>query len=365
MMKFFHAAHDKSLATSIAVSTLFGCAAGAVGTLLVVAFVAPTLVPEYAIAEPRPIGTTEQGVSAAGVESSLRALAYLAPARATAAAAQSGYAPEEAFGMGVALTSDGWIVTHDAAIVAKGKRDMAVIVDGIARPVTRTVRDPYTGAVFAKTDASDLAVVPFGDANDLAPGDIVFVLDPAEGLTQMTVASFDVRPTGALDAAVRSSDTIQRVLRLTGATPFPGAMVLDRRGQMVAMVASQDALGTVAVPMKDVSAAIGGILRGGVAERPTLGLSYVDLARVASSSGAPKRGAHVMSLVPGGAAAAAGLRAGDVILSVNDEPVSSKKGLSEIVVEYAIGDKLTLAVQRGTAAELRVIAVLGTSPAVR
>jgi len=155
-------------------------------------------------------------------------------------------------------------------------------------------------------------------------------------------------------------------MRLVGSKVLPGAMVLDRRGRVVAMVAvADDGLGSLAVPLSQVSSVVGPVLRTGGAARPVLGLEYVDLSRIASSDAVAHRGAYVSSVTAGGPAAAAGIRPGDVIVSVNDEPVSSKMSLSDLVADYVPGDRLTLVVARGSVAELRIVVTLGPVSATR
>lgn len=369
MFRFFGSARPQTAwLSSVALSTVFGCAAGAVGTLLVVAFVAPSMMPEqYSAPVTSTIGSSNQGVSAPGVDTAVRSLAFFAPTRISAATIGSGYVPAEAVSLGMVLTSDGWIVAHDSSLMPKSGntpnragKDLTVVVDGRAHVVKRVVRDPYTGTIFAKIDASDLPVAPFGEKVEGTAGDQVYAIDAAGGVVQLTIAAIDVRPTSALTATNRSSEEMQRLLRLVGPKVLPGSMILDRRGVVIAVSTSvDDLLGTFAVPISEVSAIVGSILRSGNSARPVLGLQYADLSRVASVNDVARRGAYVSSVSVGGPAAVAGVRAGDTIVSVNAEAVSSKKSLSEIVADYVPGDRLTLSIMRGSGAEMQIIATLG------
>ena len=79
------------------------------------------------------------------------------------------------------------------------------------------------------------------------------------------------------------------------------------------------------------------LVRGERIERPFLGVT---------SSPHPLGGAEVQGVTPGGPAAAAGLRAGDVVVSVDGALVSDPDDLSRIVSGLEPGDEVEVEVRR-------------------
>jgi S1-C subfamily serine protease len=97
---------------------------------------------------------------------------------------------------------------------------------------------------------------------------------------------------------------------------------------------------------------LGALLKGGTAARPVFGARYLDLTRAIGGKSAPARGALLApsaaasAVTPGGPAALAGLRSGDVVTAVNGEEVSAKSALADLLAQYSPGDTVALTVLR-------------------
>jgi serine protease Do len=367
---------ERSFLPSLIMSVGFGIAAGAVGTLLILAYVAPGVTPSglpFPVLTDRGRGATEE-VTVAALEPASRAAVVLALAKAQGAGPLDGaYVPGDAVGAGVVLTSDGWLVTH-ASAVAKAKRlqDLVAVVGGRAYPVRRAVTDPYTESAFLKIDAANLPVVAFGDADGLAPGQVLYAPDAAGGFVRLIAAASDAAPAETVDGLVRSSERIARVIRATSdLAPPSGTMVVDREGKAVGIVAETGTFGIAVVPVNAFSAVVGAVLRGEQPARPVLGIHYAELSQVPGRGGESlARGALVTAspdgkrpaLVRRGPAETAGVRSGDVIVAVDGEPVSSKRQLADALAEYQPGETVTLSLLRGRTSESATVdVVLGSS----
>lgn len=117
--------------------------------------------------------------------------------------------------------------------------------------------------------------------------------------------------------------------------------------------------------------ALPGITLDGV-PRPFLGVEVATAAGAAAGSAAEDgdagdeasaAGARISSIVPGSAAEEAGLLAGDLIVSVDGNPIGDGEALAAAIARADIGDELQLAVRRGDE-ELTLTATLGERPDV-
>lgn len=152
-----------------------------------------------------------------------------------------------------------------------------------------------------------------------------------------------------------------------------GAMALDRKGEIVGIVAGDGPFGLVIVPVESFTGVLGAVLRDKEPSRPYLGVRYLDLSQVAArDNDGPARGALLAGSADGklpavikkSPAEAAGLKAGDVITAIDGEQISAKNPLADALAGYSAGDVVTLTVLRaGTSAEIAKDVTLGTAPA--
>jgi len=106
----------------------------------------------------------------------------------------------------------------------------------------------------------------------------------------------------------------------------------------------------LAVPINEASRRIiGALMRDGRVRRAYLGIAgspRVLAPRDRVSTGR-ESGVHVAEVIAGGPAAKGGIRADDVILEVNREPVTTAADLQRLMYDDAIGHGITVRVQRG------------------
>lgn len=364
--------------SSVLISAVFGLAAGVVGMLFVAGYysVPQPLTFSTGLSFPRektPPLAAEIERAATSVEMAARSLVFFYPAKSAETgliAGQPVLLPSQAVGAGLILTSDGWLVTHDSILAgpaAKRLSETVAVVGSKRYAVRETVRDPFTDVIFAKIDGSNLPVVAFGN-DELAAGDQLFAFDAAGGIRRMAVIGLADRPLADIGGAVRSSEKMQKYLRVSADDEvLPGSLVLDNQGQVVGVYVGRGAVGSLVVPFDSFSSVIGGVLRDKNAHRTYLGVNYLDLAGL-RSSGAAKGVLLTASLdskrpavIRQSPAAKAGLRDGDVIVSVNGEDITANKALAEMIAEYAPESAVKLTVERG-AKTITVEAVLGELP---
>jgi len=344
--------------TPIVLGAIFGLASGAVGTLLALAYWWPLPVTGPTGLALRPASrAVEEPVEWATVrqEAMGRAAAVIYPTGTGGSGNLAGaFLPAAAVGAGAVLTSDGWIISQDAVLAGGTATRLTAVVDGRSFPVRAAVRDSWSGGVFLKVDGLNLPVVSFGDDSSLKLGDRLYAHDPIRGLRPLTVIGKGDRPAETWDDFIQSSERYQDVWHLSGEGPLSGAAVMDSSGLMVGFFEGNSA-GAALVPLSGFYRQISTILRDGAVFRPYLGIRYVDLSRRSDGgAGTPPRGAMIAA--PGGnrpavdrrsPAETAGFRAGDVILAVNDEEISAKRPLSDLLSEYDPGAVVSILYRRG------------------
>lgn len=360
------------------VSVFFGAAAGVVGTLVILAYVAPDIALQGVALQVRNDLSPRRGSDDAfgpALAPAGRANVMFAVAKSGGGILERSYVPGDSVGAGLVLTSDGWLVTYGDPGAAKVKRvqDLVAVVGAKAYAVRRSVRDPYSGAVFLKVDAVNLPVTAFGSTEGIGPGQTLYASDAAGGIGRIAVLSYDAMPAASSADLLRSSERLQRMIRASGPTIPVGAMVLSGKGEVVGIVAEQGGFGLSVVPVEAFSGVIGPVLRDKQPVRPVLGINYVDLSQVLDGDAeGPARGALVAGSADGkrpavvrkSPAEAAGIRAGDIVSAVDGEPVTAKNPLADVLAEYAAGEAVTLTVMNGrTKKETLVEVTLGASGA--
>ncbi len=354
----------RSAVPVVLISAFFGLAAGLVGTILATVYLLPA--PEssgttFLAARERPSGAAQEAARVPSpVETASRSsVLFFAAKPAGKSVLDQIYFPGDAVAAGVVLTSDGWLISYGDVLSRHEAAGLVAVIGSKSYQVNDLVADHYSGAVFAKIEALNLPVVSFGDAGELAPGDPVFAFDALRGARRLDFVGYDDRLAASASDLVVSSEKIQKVLRLSAAEGVPtGSMLLDRLGEAVGVFAGNEAVGSYGVPVQSFSRQIGSVLHDKTSPRPYLGVNYLDLSRPLGGSFAPggaTRGARLTAspdgrqpaVVKRGPAAAAGLREGDIIAAVNDEEITARRALSDILADYDPGVEVTLLVERG------------------
>lgn len=381
-MPFFKRTTDhNALISPLLLSVVFGLAAGAVGTLLVIASTpnpGPLVQQETMRSIVRVPSATGAPNASAGGSIRSSALVFLAK-KAGGALTERSFIPSEAVGAALVLTSDGWLLSDDAVFTSAIRAAFPahrIVIGSVAYAIDAVIVDPFTGVVFVKVEAANLPVTSYLDGTDLQAGDHVYLFDAFGGLRVADVVGYGSRPVSVASGLVRSSEQQQMVLRLsgTGGAVPPGSMVIGASGEAVAVFAGDDASGSTAIPFGTFSSQVGSILRDRKAHRPYLGVHSIDLSRTLGvpDFGARPRGALLVASADGKPAVQrrspaddAGLLEGDLILAVNDQELGAETALADVLADYEPGNVVTLTVRRGGATagtDLQIKATLSEMP---
>ncbi|MFA5935412.1 MAG: S1C family serine protease [Patescibacteria group bacterium] len=258
-------------------------------------------------------------------------------------------------GQAVALTSDGWFVTTIGVVGTLTRQDLTIWHDGTSYSVTRGLIDRINGTVYLKIEASELSAPAFGDVDRLVLGSAVWTERLPGSFAPGIIASL----TEGMGADPVSSETTVRRLSLVGNSGVgeAGSPVWDERGSLLGLIESISGKPRVAIPASSIAASFSSFLSNGSIRHASFGVRGTDLSvwRIDGDRGAlPLRGIMLRddrktgkpAIVKDSAAAKAGFRSGDVILSVERDMLDGRRDLGEVIAEYRPETNVTFRVLR-------------------
>lgn len=267
-----------------------------------------------------------------------------------------------AVGSGIVLSPDGYVLTNNHVVAAAGNGSTIQVTTSDDKTHTAKVTGTspsYDLAVIKLDNASGLSPATLGDSSGLQVGEQVVAVGSPENLSN-TVTSGIV---SALSRTVTAGDetgsglTVYNGLQTdTAINPGnSGGPLVNLKGQVVgvnsAVDTGQSSSGGVqayglgfAIPINAAKRIANELLQDGHATKPVLGVS----GSLASANGNQNvEGAQISSVQSGGAAADAGLKAGDVITKIGDTPISDYADLMAQVLTHAPGDTVPVTVGSG------------------
>jgi serine protease Do len=276
--------------------------------------------------------------------------------------APQGDAPPQrggSLGSGFIISADGYVVTNNHVVAPA--RDDAVIE---AITVTLTDGTEYPAEVVGRDAASDLAVlrirprgalpfVRFGDSRQTRVGDWVIAIGnpfTLGGTVTAGIVSALHRNIGAgnydryiqTDAPINSGNSGGPMFDLNG-------NVIGINSALISPTGGNVGIG-FAIPAEQARPIVETLMRGERVRRGYMGVSLQSLTEpgVAQALGIERnRGELVNSVTPGGPAARAGIAQGDVVVSVNNQPVTPEQSLSYLVSNLPVGSRVPIEIVRG------------------
>jgi putative serine protease PepD len=261
-------------------------------------------------------------------------------------------------GSGEVIRSDGYVLTNDHVIAPAGSTGQVRVVldDGTSLPARIQGRDPATDLAVLKVDSDRaLTVIRTGSSADLVVGQPVVALGAPLGLSS-TVTTGVV---SALDRIVRVPSEVVGSALLAAAIQTDAAInpgnsggaLVDCEARLIGVPTAGAAVpegggGSIgigfAIPVDSALRIADQLISTGSVRHAYVGLEVAPFPPQASE----QEGLFVLAATPGGPAAAAGLRAGDVITALDGERVSDADQLDVVSVTRAPGDRLRVTYRR-------------------
>ncbi len=262
-----------------------------------------------------------------------------------------GYYVQSGAGSGVIISEDGYILT--CAHVVNGATSIQVQLDnGDTYDATIVGQDTTSDVAVIKVEATGLTPAVIGDSNALAVGETVVAVGNPLGTLSNTVTNGII---SALNREVTVEDNDMTLLQ-TSASISPGNSgggLFNANGELIGIVNAKSSYSEAegigfAIPIDSGMEIAQQLIENGSVVRPALGVQIYEVtdASTAARLGVNATGVYVVEVTPGGGAEAAGVKAGDRLIAIDDTAVTSNNAVKSYLNDKQVGDTVTLQVER-------------------
>jgi serine protease Do/serine protease DegQ len=262
---------------------------------------------------------------------------------------------EEGLGSGVIVSSDGYILTNNHVVADAD--ELTVITSDEKKYTAKVVgADPKTDIAVVKIDAIGLPAATFADSDKLRVGDVVFAVGNPLGVGEtvtMGIVSAKNRNVQILSDVQGYEDFIQTDAAINMGNS--GGALVDAKGRFVGINSAivSPSRGNIgigfAVPVNMAATIMKSLIETGTVTRGFMGVGAQPVTpEIAEQFHLPKdsKGVIVDDLTAEGPAEKAGIKQGDVIVSVNGRPIETQDDLRLTISEMAPGTSVMLDIFR-------------------
>ena len=266
---------------------------------------------------------------------------------------EENYSPYVGYGSGVIISRDGYIVTNNHVVEGASKIE-----------ITLNDKRLYEAELIGTDHSTDLALIKikelrlpyliYGNSDEVQIGEWVLAVGNPFNLTSTVTA-------GIVSAKARninilgSNTAIESFIQTDAAVNQgnSGGALVSQDGYLVginAAIASHTGVYegySFAIPVNIVKKVMDDLLKYGEVQRAFIGVSIREItADYAKELGVDPKGVYVSTVTETGGAAMAGIKGGDIIISMDDFDVNSTSQLLEIIGQHRPGDNLSIVVLR-------------------
>lgn len=273
--------------------------------------------------------------------------------------------PEQrASGSGVLITQDGYIVTNNH--VVDGADEINVTMNNKkSYKATVVGTDPSSDLAVLKIEGSNFPYLVYGNSDEIKLGQWVLAIGYPLNLDATVTAGIVSAKSRSIGINERQSDNpVESFIQTDAAVNRgnSGGALVSTNGELIGInsaIASPTgayAGYSYAIPVNIVKKIVTDIVKYGKVQRAYIGINYMrdglsddDKSRIEKDLGVTIKegeGVYILDVPEGGAAAAAGLKKGDVVTKVNGMNVTSGPELQEQVSRYRPGDKISVSYKR-------------------
>jgi S1-C subfamily serine protease len=268
-------------------------------------------------------------------------------------------------GSGVVVTPDGFMLTSAHVVAAGTSGVRASFVDGSEVGVEVVGTDPLSDLAVLRAEGSDFTAAVLGDAEHLRVGQLVVAIGNPHGFAGSVTAGVVSALGRSLPVRSRAAGRIVENVIQTDAALNPGnsgGALADGHGHVVGINTAVAGVGLgLAVPINDTTRKIiGALMSEGRFRRAYLGIAGGPRPlppRLARELGR-ETGVEIVEVVEGSPAAAAGLRAEDLIVELNGIAIAGVDDLQRLMAGELIGELVKLeTVREGKRSSVELVPV--------
>lgn len=266
--------------------------------------------------------------------------------------------PRHGAGSGVIISTDGYIVTNNH-VVEEADELMVKLNDNREFKARIIGMDKNTDLALIKIEGEDLPAISIGNSDNLKVGEWVLAIGNPFSLTSTVTAGIVSAKARTLGASAEGIESFIQTDAAINPGNSGGALV-NARGELVginAMIYSQTGSYAgygFAIPTSIMNKVVDDLKKYGTVQRALLGITGQDVSVYIDAQKAKGNdvdlgtvtGVYVAEVSADGAAAAADLKAGDVILSIDGKTIDKFGELQEALVNHRPGDKVTVTYMR-------------------
>jgi serine protease DegQ len=269
--------------------------------------------------------------------------------------------PTASLGSGVIVSSEGYILTNHHVVDGADEIEVA-LTDGRKANAKVVGSDPETDLAVLKINLPNLPAITLGRLENVRVGDVVLAIGNPFGVGQTVTMGI----VSALGRSHLGINTFENFIQ-TDAAINPGnsgGALVDADGNLLGINTaiysrSGGSLGIgFAIPVSLAKQVMESIISTGSVVRGWIGVEPQDVTpEIAESFGLSRKdGALIAAVVQGGPADKAGLRPGDILTSVNGEPILDTTALLNSIAQLKPGAEAKVTVSRkGKAVELTIV----------
>jgi serine protease DegQ len=258
---------------------------------------------------------------------------------------------QNSLGSGVIVSPDGYILTNNHVVEAADDIEV-VLADGRKAKATMVGTDPETDLAVIKIDLPKLPVIVLGHAETAKVGDVVLAIGNPFGVGQTVTM-------GIISALGRNNlhiNHFENFIQTDAAINFgnSGGALIDTNGNLLGInsaIYSQTG-GSVgigfAIPVTTAKSVMESIIKSGHVVRGWIGVESQEITPELAKSFDLKRdsGAIIAGVVRNGPADKAGMKPGDILLSVDGKPVKDTNDMINLIAQLEPGGTSTMRVLR-------------------
>ncbi len=256
-----------------------------------------------------------------------------------------------ATGTGIIISEDGYIITN-AHVVEDAVS--VIIVDQEMNEYNAVVigADSQTDLAVLKIEASGLTACEFGKSGELRIGELAIAIGNPLGFELYGTMTSGI--ISGLNRTITIGENEMTLIQTNASinSGNSGGPLIDAYGRVIGITSAKvastygEGLG-FAIPIDEALPIIEDLMKHGyVTGRPMIGVSGEDITSIMSMYYRLPQGVYVRFVTPESAAADAGIKAGDIIIGIQGESITTMNELNNIKNQYSAGDTITLTIYR-------------------